>query len=375
MRKIKLLLVADTYYPKVDGTLRFMEEFLKRAENNFEISLLVPDLGVHQGKKVQYLQTSKILSLSGYKSMKLSWKNFRTIKTAVQEAEIIFVQGPAIISFLSLYYGRKYHKRTFFYVHVIPWELYAKFVPAFFQPAAQWLVKKITVFFFSRCDHIIVPYHHLQQELREKKVKATISIARLGVDINLFAPAKDKGFYKRKLGIDENKKVIGYVGRISKEKNIKILLEGFKKLRHQEKLVLLLVGDGTAEQLKEVESLYNCMVTKFVESTKVAEYLKALDIFVMPSLTETTSLATLEAMSSGLPVIATKVGYIQRYIAKDYNGIFFPRKSSTLLAAKIEKILADRVLQEKLGGNARKTIVYSFSWERSINKIKRILLT
>ena len=146
MRKIKLLLVADTYYPKVDGTLRFMEEFLKRAENTFEISLLVPDLGVHQGKKVQYVEPSKIVSLSGYQSMKLSLRNLHTIKKAIRDAEIIFVQGPALISFLSLYYGRKYKKKTFFYLHVIPWELYAKFVPFLFQPLMQWLVKKLLVF-------------------------------------------------------------------------------------------------------------------------------------------------------------------------------------------------------------------------------------
>ena len=46
MQKPKLLLVADTYYPKVDGTLRFIEEFIKRAHRDFDLSLLVPDYGI-----------------------------------------------------------------------------------------------------------------------------------------------------------------------------------------------------------------------------------------------------------------------------------------------------------------------------------------
>jgi L-malate glycosyltransferase len=99
-----------------------------------------------------------------------------------------------------------------------------------------------------------------------------------------------------------------------------------------------------------------------------------MDIFVMPSLTETTSLATLEAMSCGLPVIATKVGFIKNYLVKDHNGLFFPRNKSTVLALKLQKLIDNKELREKLGKNARKTIAYSFSWERSINKIKRILL-
>jgi len=117
--------------------------------------------------------------------------------------------------------------------------------------------------------------------------------------------------------------------------------------------------------------LKNCTITGFVDN--VYDYMKAMDVFVMPSLTETTSLATLEAMSSGLPVITSKVGFMKNYIVKDYNGIFFPRDSSTMLAMKIKKIRNDRDFRNKLSQNARKTIAYSFSWERSINKIKRLL--
>jgi glycosyltransferase involved in cell wall biosynthesis len=98
-----------------------------------------------------------------------------------------------------------------------------------------------------------------------------------------------------------------------------------------------------------------------------------MDIFVMPSLTETTSLATLEAMASGIPIVSTKLGFMQHYIVKNYNGLFFPRNSPSMLAVQIRKLLEDDHLREKLGKNARKTVAYSFSWERSINRIKRIL--
>ncbi|MBU1111248.1 MAG: glycosyltransferase family 4 protein, partial [Nanoarchaeota archaeon] len=102
-------------------------------------------------------------------------------------------------------------------------------------------------------------------------------------------------------------------------------------------------------------------------------YLQAMDIFVMPSLTETTSLATLEAMSSGLPVVATKVGFIKNYLVKDHNGEFFARRNSGMLSLKLERLLNDDELRKKLGANARKTVAYSLSWERSINKITKIL--
>ena len=98
MKKIKLLLVADTYYPKVDGTLKFMEEFVKRCADDFEISLLVPDFGVQRKipgvKEIIFITPSSILKISGYANMQLSWQNRCKIKQAIERADMTFIQGP-----------------------------------------------------------------------------------------------------------------------------------------------------------------------------------------------------------------------------------------------------------------------------------------
>ena len=66
---------------------------------------------------------------------------------------------------------------------------------------------------------------------------------------------------------------------------------------------------------------------------------------------------------------------MKSYIVRGYNGIFFPKNNASVLALKIEKLLQDPGLRQKLGENARKTIVYSFSWERSIERIIYLLQT
>jgi glycosyltransferase involved in cell wall biosynthesis len=371
-QKIKVLLVADTYYPKVDGTLIFMKEFIKRANQDFEISLLVPNLGKKVGKNVTYLDVYKRISVSGYPSIKFSFKNIKKIKQAVKETDVVFVQGPALASYLSMYYGNKYNKKTFFYTHTIAWEVFEKFFPPLLNKLFFNLIKRSSFMLYNRCNKILVPYNELKKHLRQEGVKSDISIARLGVDIEKFVPISDED--KEKLKIKnklKDKKVIGYVGRVSKEKNVDVLLDAFKKLENQEDLFLLIVGDGTKEQIEKFKQIKNCKITGFVDD--VDKYLKLMDVFVMPSLTETTSLATLEAMATGLPVIVTKVGFMRKYIVKNHNGVFFPRNSPTMLAAKIEKMLNDNKFSKKLSKNARKTVAYSFSWERSINKIKRLL--
>jgi glycosyltransferase involved in cell wall biosynthesis len=285
---------------------------------------------------------------------------------------LVIVQGPAIAGFLGIRYGHKYGKKTLFYTHILPWELFAKFFPFPFNHLFYQLIKWISVHYYNLCDEVLVPYHALKEQLENEGVQAKVTVARLGVDIEKYCPSKDRWASKRKVGLEPEKMVIGYVGRVSKEKNVKALLEAFRKLPNQKDLFLLIVGDGPQEQVQNFKEVKNCLVTGFVYN--VEDYLQAMDLFVLPSLTETTSLATLEAMSTGLPVIATKIGFIQNYIVKNYNGMFFPRNNPALLATKIELLIKNRELREKLGQNARKTVAYSFSWERSINKIKRILL-
>ncbi|HLC52143.1 MAG TPA: glycosyltransferase [Candidatus Nanoarchaeia archaeon] len=367
----KLLLTADTYYPKVDGTLKFMEEFIKRSQQTFEITLLVPFLGKKQGENVIYLEPSKRINLSGYPLMKLSLRNFNKIKKTVKDSDIIFVQGPALISYLSIYYGFKYQKRTVFYTHTIAWELFEQFAPPLLNKIAYNIVKRFSIFFYNHCNEILVPYEELKLELRRSGVRTKITVAKLGVDIDIFSPDENKSYWKSKIGLPADKKVIGYVGRISREKNINVLFNAFKKLKDKD-LQLLLVGDGPEEQKKSFKTINNCKITGFVDN--VQDYLKAMDIFVMPSLTETTSLVTLEAMATGLPVITSKIGFIKTYINKGKNGLFFPKNSARILAAKIIKLLEDQEQQGRLGRNARKTVAYIFSWERSINRIKKLLL-
>jgi 1,2-diacylglycerol 3-alpha-glucosyltransferase len=368
----KLLLVADTNTPKVDGTLSFMKEFIKRSEG-FDLKLLVPDFGDKKTENVYHVKTSRWFKMSGYPSMKLlSWKNFKIIKKAVRETDIVFAQGPALLSFLSVYYGRKYDKKVFFYTHVLSWELFAKFSPIFSKKLFSWIIKKLSFYYYNFCDVLFVPYEKLRTKLIRGGVVSKIIVAKLGVDINYFKKNESKDTYKIHLGIDPEKRVIGYVGRISKEKNIELLIESYKKLKEEmPDLFLLIVGDGSKEIIEELNELKDCRITGFVNN--VPKYLNAMDVFVMPSLTETTSLATLEAMSCSLPVIVTKVGFIPDYVIKGYNGIFIPSNSPVLLSLKIRKVLESESLRKNIGENARKTIVYSFSWKKTMNKIRRVI--
>ena len=105
----------------------------------------------------------------------------------------------------------------------------------------------------------------------------------------------------------------------------------------------------------------------------VVPYLQAMDIYVLPSLTETTSLSTLEAMACALPVICTPVGAIKTYIKHRENGFLFPRGNVEKLTQYLMVLLKKPKRREELGLAARKTVKEQFHWENTAERIKHSL--
>ena len=147
------------------------------------------------------------------------------------------------------------------------------------------------------------------------------------------------------------------------------MFEAFDMLEDKNKY-LLIVGPGLKSILEKAKDLKRTKTTGPVNN--VAPYLQAMDIYVLPSLTETTSLSTLEAMSCGTAVIATEVGAVKDYLINGHNGLFFEKKNAQMLKQKIEKLLENEELRQKLGKNARNTIIKSFSWDKTVREISSI---
>lgn len=161
--------------------------------------------------------------------------------------------------------------------------------------------------------------------------------------------------------------VIGTVGRAEEQKGHIFLLEAFSQLRQRpdgHRLKLLLVGDGRQlPYLKEyAERLGISADVRFPGNiTKLAEVYRAMDIFAMPSLWEGLSLAMLEAMAAGLPMVATEVGGARDVLGDSQWGLLIPPHDASALAAAIGRLLDDPAAAAHLAaaGKARVHANYS----------------
>ena len=365
----KLLIATDNFLPRWDGIARFLSELIPRLKE-YKITVICPDFGNVSMEDVEIIKIplSK-LKIGDYTAAKFKPK---IIKEKCKEADIIFTQTIGPIGLLAIWYGKKYKKPIISYIHSLEWELVTKSaalkgIKNFF---IYNLIKLVAWFFYNKSTLLITPSPEVAEILSWQRIKTNKSILHMGVNINKFAPPRDKAEAKRKININPEKKVIGFVGRLGREKDPRTLYRAFTRLKNKYNILLLIIGGG----IEELENLFkNKEDIIWISSTdNVADYLQAMDIYVLPSLTETSSLSTMEAMSCQLAVVVTPIGYIKEYIKNNINGLFFPRQNSYILEKKIEMVLDDK-LRNKISVNARKTIEEKFSFDRTVEAIKRVL--
>lgn len=193
-----------------------------------------------------------------------------------------------------------------------------------------------------------------------------------GVDVSRFRPG-DPAAARAALGLPMNNLVVGTVGRLDPVKGQATLLRAFARLRSlgaDHGAILLIAGDGPCRD--ELTALTVSMgldghVHFLGERHDIPEVLQAMDAFVLPSVAEGSSNTLLEAMATGLPVLATRVGGSPELVDNGVSGILVPPRDPQALTEAIGTYLRDPRLRELHGASARQRTVACFGLERMTN--------
>ena len=178
------------------------------------------------------------------------------------------------------------------------------------------------------------------------------------------------------LGIEPEVFVIGTVGRLSPVKNFELLIRIIPKLNHigiHPKV--LFVGDGPSRS--NLESLIKkcCLEEQIIflgNRSDVPELLSAMDIFVLPSLSEGLSNSILEAMATGIPVIASDVGGNSELVVHNETGFLFPPGDGNALSQRIAELAGNPEKRYKMGISGRRRIEESFTLEKMIQNYEQL---
>lgn len=177
---------------------------------------------------------------------------------------------------------------------------------------------------------------------------------------------------RQKFNLPESKFIIGCIGRIEPHKGQETLLRAFIEAKIPDSL-LLFVGsvDNKAyfENLQKIAA--DCGVSNnvhYLEFTKdIPELMNTLDVFVMPSNSETFGLVAIEAMASALPVVATNAGGVPEIIDNGVDGLLFEPKDSTTLAKLLSRVYEDTNFAKLIGVKALEKVKIKFDYKKNVN--------
>lgn len=204
-----------------------------------------------------------------------------------------------------------------------------------------------------------------------------------GVDLKRFSNLTEDRDLKSSLGIDEKDKVIGFIGRIVREKGVEELILSLKQVGQTiPNVKLLIVGDtlesdrdqGAKERIKQLIDI-NGLTNKVIFigfREEIPQIYKIMDVFVLPSHREGMPRTVLEAMASGKPVIATNIRGCREEVLDGVTGLLVPVKDSTALTEAIKQVLLDERLANKMGLAGYKRAQDSFDENQVIDKEMKI---
>lgn len=231
-----------------------------------------------------------------------------------------------------------------------------------------------------RCAHLVIC---VSESLRQRAVALGIvdplrtvvlaSGSSNGVDLDRFAPTPERlgqaAGLRNNLGIPAGAPVIGFVGRLTRDKGLCELIEAYLHLRHQRPLLhLLVVGDfeGGDPVPSNVRKVIRCdsqiIHTGIVRDT--APYYHVMDILALPTYREGFPNAPLEAHAAGKPVVATRATGVVDSVIDGVSGVLVPVGDSEALAKGLELLLKDKELAAAMGSAGRERVRREFRQER-----------
>jgi len=234
------------------------------------------------------------------------------------------------------------------------------------MPIAHYLRK-----FHNRTRLTLVPTRAMRDELLHQGYRQLHVVAR-GVDTALFNPARRDNSLRATWGARPDDLVALYVGRLAPEKNLSLVMRAYAMMRTRAPSAkLVLVGDGPMQaELKR--ALPDAIFAGMRIGTDLATYYASGDVFLFPSLTETFGNVTLEAMASGLAVIAYDYAAAHELITQRENGLLAPFDGAEAFCALAQELAPDRQQVRALGVAARYTAEHS-GWSTIYDQFEQAL--
>ncbi len=391
---MNIAMFTDAFYPRVNGVAVSVKSYAEElASQNHRVIIVCSDYTKRKHIKerlfksffydnktvispnVEILRIPADHLIFSEEDRAARLNQWHTIKKQLDifKPDVVHINSEFVMGWYGLTYARHRHIANIFTFHTL-WEDYiANYIPYIPHTASRMMGRSLVKFYLKRADEIIVPTQRIGDVVKTYGIEREYDILPTGIpeSVTKINQKKVKDFnrkFYKSFPKFKDKKILLYVGRVVKEKNLDFLFDVFAEVKKQiPSTALLFVGGGPEleplkRKAKATRYAKEIGFTGYKPRGDLAYYYNLADIFTFPSVTETQGLVTVESMLSGTPVVAIgEMGTLD--VMQGDNGGFMVKKDVREFSDRVIQLLTDHELYKN---KQKEAIEWGKKWSMTV---------
>jgi phosphatidylinositol alpha 1,6-mannosyltransferase len=363
---MRIMIVTDQYPPMVGGvptvTQGLAADFANRGNQVWVVAPSSGQRDVHRLEQQVHVYRFSSFEWPTYEDLRIPFLPILPFRRLLKkiDPDIIHIHSPIVLGNIAQIVAGSLRKPVIVTNHYLPVNLSRTLSsdPLFGKPFMT-VTYSYLVHFCNRCEYVTAPTMTALNVLYEHGLRAPAQAISNGIDLKKFSPGnRDKRLLQR-LKLPQDRPLILSVNRLSREKRIDVLIDAAAKMTQDAHIAIASTGPAEADLRARVEELNlkdRVSFLGFIPDRDLAPLYRLADVFAIPSEAELQSLATMEAMACGLPVVAADAYALPELVHHGINGFLFQRGNSEEMAHYLDMLVMDKELRKQMGSKSLELI-------------------
>ena len=372
--RLRIAIVTETWPPEINGVALSMMQLCQGLQRLGHKILLVRPVQKETCTEFNPEQECLVMSqpIPKYPSVQFGWPQYLKVSKAFEQfaPDVVHIvtEGPLGLTALQAAKSKKIAVSSGFHS---AFQDFSRFFDLAFlvKPIQRYLT-----WFHNITDVTCVPSQYTEQALRGFGVTCPLVVVGRGVDTAKFSPKHRSQRLRQQWGVDIDTRVMLYVGRLSPEKEVDVLIKSFHALQAQQgvNIKFVIVGDGPDRvRLSKMTTSKDVIFMGSLGGHELATAYASADVFTFASQSDTFGNVVLEAIASGLPVIAYDYVCAHQHVKHNITGWLSPLGHTTDLIQSICRLPALPQLRQ-MGLLASESVQHS-SWQFPVQQLEQAL--
>lgn len=378
---MRIMIVTDQYPPMIGGVPAITHDLAHDfANRGHQVGVIAPS---YCGRNITCVEQKVLIyrfssfKCPTYKELRISLLPVLPMHRLLEkfDPDIIHIHAPVVLGNIAQLLARRLRIPVITTLHVLPVNISRSLTShALFSKPFNEMIYRMLVHFCNRCNFVTAPTWTAVNLLYAHNLRTPAQVISNGIDRKRFSPGERNLHFRQRFNFPTDRPIILSVNRLSFEKRIDVLIDAAAKMTGNAQVLIAGTGPAEAELKAQTQRLQvqgRVTFLGFIHNADLVDLYRLADVFAVPSEAELQSLATMEAMACGLPVLAANVLALPELVSHEGNGFLFQPGDSGELATYIDILVGNITMREQLGAKSLE-IIANHDREQVVNQLESL---